>query len=230
MERRRIDVVLVVWIVALLAEGGWQAAGAQQPAPAQRQAAPVDRQSLVVRRPSVWTPRQPLETERHAIMLRGHAALLTADVAGAESLAVLAPADRMERAGGEGDTDPRLWSLALTKVPIITGIALVASGAGKFDESRTILNSALIWGGALAGPAAGYFKSGRAARGLEGIAWRSAIFAAAWALAPTRDFNDGFVPNPSTGDEGVWMIAIPMILALDVVDIVRAKPKAPDAR
>lgn len=111
------------------------------------------------------------------------------------------------------------WSLGATALPILAGVTLVAAGTGYESGAGTALNSSLLWGGALVGPATGYMRTGRARSGLPGLALRVAMFGAAWAAAPTHDFNDGFVPNPDLDSAGVWLVATAAILISDAIDI-----------
>jgi hypothetical protein len=50
---------------------------------------------------------------------------------------------------------------------------------------------------------------------------RTATFAVAWGVAPTRDYNDGFLPNPDSDQIGVWLVATAVIGVSAAVDIIK---------
>ena len=79
-----------------------------------------------------------------------------------------------------------------------------------------------MWGGALVGPAAGYVAAGQGGAARNGVLFRSAVFALAWAVAPTDDFGDGFVPNPDLDDVGAWLLAVPAIAISATYDVFSA--------
>lgn len=83
-------------------------------------------------------------------------------------------------------------------------------------------------GGALFGPAVGYYSKGNKTRGLNGLILRSIVFGVAWLAAPTNDFNDGFLPNPS-GRNGfeIWAFAIIAIVVSDIIDIINVISSSP---
>lgn len=117
----------------------------------------------------------------------------------------------------------RLLSLAGTVIPTGMGLLLIAStDEMPRTEGRTLANSAVLWSGLLIGPSVGYW-SGDRNRGMTGVLLRSAVFAAAWLLAPTEDFNDGFVPNPNWEGLNVWGPAVITILISDIIDITKAR-------
>lgn len=111
------------------------------------------------------------------------------------------------------------WSFLGTVLPMAAGVTVAAT----VDPSTTSTAAfgVLFWGGALAGPALGYFHGGLSRHGATGIALRSAMFAIAWAIAPTDDFNDGIVPNPELEGAGAtaWLLAGLGIAISDAIDI-----------
>lgn len=125
---------------------------------------------------------------------------------------------------------PRTVSALATVIPTVVGVALATRGDGDGSVAGTVLNSAILWSGPLLGPAAGHVVARNPRRGAAGALLRTGIFGVAWALAPTRDFNDGFLPNPeiSFGNEGspdmgVWLAAAAAIGISALVDIAAAK-------
>ncbi len=120
-----------------------------------------------------------------------------------------------------------LYSLVGTVLPMLGGIALAVKTDG--GVANTVAFAGLFWGGAIVGPSLGYVHGGATRRGLEGLALRAGAFAVAWALAPTHDFDDGIVPNPSFnlatgeggGDVGIWILATAGILVSGIHDIIR---------
>jgi hypothetical protein len=117
----------------------------------------------------------------------------------------------------------RLLSLAGTAIPVGLGLLLISTTDDQSgSEGRTIANSVVLWSGPLLGPSVGYWKGDRR-RGLTGVLLRSAVFSAAWLLAPTADLNDGFLPNPNWDGIAVWGAAAAIIVISDVVDISRAR-------
>jgi hypothetical protein len=129
------------------------------------------------------------------------------------------------RAGAQEPVPPPgrdvvLLSAAATVIPIGAGVAVVSGADGSVG--KTALAAALMWGGAIGEPSAGYVAGGRPRRAGTGLLIRAGTFALAWALAPTDDFDDGFLPNPQLDRLAPWLVAVPAILASAGYDVVTA--------
>jgi hypothetical protein len=70
-----------------------------------------------------------------------------------------------------------LMSIGAMGIPIVTGAAIVA------NTSHNVLGSAIVAGGVLFGPAAGYYDAGLYRRGTRGIALRAAAGTVSLAIA-----------------------------------------------
>lgn len=110
-----------------------------------------------------------------------------------------------------------LWSTLATVAPMTAGVVLAATGSG--GTGQTVASGALFWGGAVVGPATGYWHGNAGKHPVRGLVLRTATFAVAWALAPTSDYNDGILPNPDSDRIGVWVAATAVIGVSAVIDI-----------
>ena len=118
-------------------------------------------------------------------------------------------------------TSATLWSTLAAVVPIAAGVAVAGTGSG--GTGQTVVFGALFWGGAIVGPATGYWYGHIGKRAVPGLILRSATFTLASALAPTQDYNDGILPNPDLDQLGAWLLATSVIVASATVDIVKVR-------
>jgi hypothetical protein len=135
---------------------------------------------------------------------------------------VVAPASAAdpEPLATEGTVSPgaaRDYGLLFTLAPIVAGIAVPFSS--EPSTATTITSGALLWGGALFGPAMGYRHGGVGHRAHRGVVFRCVCFGLAWAASPTSDFDDGFIPNPDWGGTGTWVLAGLAIIISDIRDL-----------
>jgi len=137
---------------------------------------------------------------------------------------------RTGESGGPGSGPAKAafrTSLLGTVLPMLAGIGLAAWTDG--GEAETLAFAGLFWGGALVGPSLGYARGGVMGSALPGLILRVGLFTITWAIAPTRDFDDGILPNPEinlgknggSDDLGLWVLSTAVILASGIIDIVR---------
>jgi hypothetical protein len=139
----------------------------------------------------------------------------------AAALIALKPADAGAQSKSPRPLVAALVSLGATALPMAAGAQVINHGG---RNTRTALTSAtLLWGGAIIGPAAGYWYGGQKPRGNTGLAIRGAAFLAASLLAPTTDLDDGVYPNSDLDDIGPWLVAIPVIATSMAVDLLSVR-------
>jgi len=125
-------------------------------------------------------------------------------------------------------TGAQLWSIGATVVPMASAVSVAATT--RASTGSTVAFGSLFWGGALIGPQCGYWYSGAGRRGVTGLVVRGGAFALAWLAAPTKDFNDGILPNPEWDGFGVWVLATGVIIASDVYDCIAVRRAVCESR
>lgn len=142
--------------------------------------------------------------------------------AAAVALLALQPAPAIAQTEPPSAGSAALRSLGATLVPMALGIEVARTGGG--GAATTVVFATLFWGGALVGPATGYWYAGLHRRGNLGVIVRAITFVAASIVSPTDDLNDGIYPNPDFSEPPWWGAAVVIIAVSIVADLVSVGP------